>query len=120
MTAVYQIDPPRRRGLTEFLPILIAGVVGCASALISDFVQKGNASALLVMNDVHKRNGRRVMALLASIFVASSMAACTPTVKIEAPDEPIEINLNIKIEQEVRIRLDKEVEDLIGDNPDIF
>lgn len=48
-----------------------------------------------------------------------TIAACA-TVKVEAPDEPIEINLNVKIEQEVRIRLDEDIEDLIADNPDIF
>ncbi|MEL6212682.1 MAG: YnbE family lipoprotein [Pseudomonadota bacterium] len=42
------------------------------------------------------------------------------TVKVEAPDKPIEINLNVKIEQEVRIKLDREIEDLIENNPDIF
>ena len=46
--------------------------------------------------------------------------ACTPTVRVAAPTEPITINLNVKIEQEVRIRLDKEVEELIESNPDIF
>lgn len=48
------------------------------------------------------------------------VAACTPTVKVEAPSEPITINLNVKIDQEVRIRLDEEVEDLIAENPDLF
>ncbi len=47
-------------------------------------------------------------------------AGCTPTVKVEAPSEPITINLNVKIDQEVRIRLDEAVEDLIADNPDLF
>ena len=46
--------------------------------------------------------------------------ACSPTVKIVAPDKPIEINLNVKIDQEIRVRLDKEIEDLLADNPDIF
>lgn len=48
------------------------------------------------------------------------LAACTHTVKIEAPTEPITINLNVKIDQEVRVKLDQEVEDLISDNPDLF
>lgn len=48
------------------------------------------------------------------------VSACAPTVKFEAPDKPIEINLNVKIDQEVRIKLDREVEDLIADNPDLF
>ena len=42
------------------------------------------------------------------------------TVKVQAPDEPIEINLNVKIEQEVRVRLDRDIETLIDENPDIF
>ncbi|MEM1389937.1 MAG: YnbE family lipoprotein [Pseudomonadota bacterium] len=55
-------------------------------------------------------------ALLALGFAA----ACTPTVKIEAPDKPIRIDLNVKIDQEVRVRLDDDVEDLIADNPNLF
>lgn len=47
-------------------------------------------------------------------------AACTPTVKLEAPDKPIEINMNIKIEQEVRIRVEKDLDKQIMANPDLF
>jgi hypothetical protein len=47
-------------------------------------------------------------------------SACNPTVKVEAPDKPIVINLNVKIEQEVRIKIDREVEDLMKTNPDLF
>jgi hypothetical protein len=56
----------------------------------------------------------------AAIAGAVSAAACTPTVQIQAPDKPITINLNVKIDQEVRVRLDKEIEDLIKQNPDAF
>ena len=44
-----------------------------------------------------------------------SVGACQPTVKVEAPDKPITINLNVKIEQEVRIKVEKDVEDLLAD-----
>ena len=54
------------------------------------------------------------------VLPLAAFMGCSPTVKVEAPDEPIEINLNIKIEQDIRIRLDEDVEDLITDNPDIF
>lgn len=49
-----------------------------------------------------------------------SLSACTPTVRIEPSDKPIRIDLNVKIDQEVRVRLDKDVEDLIANNPDLF
>lgn len=57
---------------------------------------------------------------IALAAAASLIAACTHTVKVEAPTEPITINLNVKIDQEVRVKLDQEVEDLIANNPDLF
>lgn len=54
------------------------------------------------------------------ILSVGLVAACTPKVQLAAPDKPIEINLNVKIDQEVRVRLDQEVEDLIEENPDLF
>ena len=45
------------------------------------------------------------------------LAACQPTVKLEAPSEPIVINLNVKIEQEVLVRLQRDVEQLIQVDP---
>ena len=47
-------------------------------------------------------------------------AACTPTVRVEAPKEPIEINLNVKIEHNIRVQVDKELEDLFADDSDVF
>lgn len=52
-------------------------------------------------------------------LLAFAVAACA-TVKVEAPDKPIEINLNVNIKQEVLIKMDKEIQDLIANNPDIF
>lgn len=48
------------------------------------------------------------------------LAACQPTLKIEPPDKPIVINLNIKIEQEVRVKVEKDVDDLLKQNPELF
>ena len=57
-------------------------------------------------------------AVLASFVVG--LSACNPTVKVEAPDKPIVINLNVKIEQEVRVKVDKDVESLVNNNPNLF
>jgi len=48
------------------------------------------------------------------------VAACNPTVKVEAPDKPIEINLNVKIEQHVKVSIEKDVKQAIAKNKDIF
>ena len=47
------------------------------------------------------------------LFLAT---ACTPTVKVEAPDKPIEINMNINIKHEILIKIEKQVEDLLEDD----
>ncbi len=57
---------------------------------------------------------------LALLLLPLVAAACQPTVKIEAPDKPIEINLNIKIEQEVRVRIERDLETLFQEDPAIF
>jgi len=61
------------------------------------------------------------IALLGAVFAgAAAISGCTPTVKIEPSDKPIKIALNVKIDQEVRVRLDKAAEELIANNPDLF
>jgi YnbE-like lipoprotein len=60
--------------------------------------------------------------LLLPIFGAFALlsAGCTPTVKVEPGDKPIVINLNVKIEQEVRIKVEDDAKNLIKKRPDLF
>ena len=60
---------------------------------------------------------RRLTVVL--LFSALS-AACSPTVRVEAPKEPIEINLNVRIEHEIRVQVDRELEGLFDENSDVF
>ena len=46
--------------------------------------------------------------------------ACTPTVQVAPPQEPITINLNVKIEHEIRVKVDKELDDLFSEDSDLF
>jgi len=41
-------------------------------------------------------------------------------ITVKAPDKPIEINLNVKVQQEVVVRLQKDAQDLIQNNPELF
>lgn len=54
---------------------------------------------------------------VALLFLA---AACTPTVKLQAPEKPIEINLNVNIKHEILIRVEKEVEELFEEEEELF
>ena len=57
---------------------------------------------------------------LLPILALCATAGCTPTVKVEAPEDPIEINLNINIEHRVKVEIDRDVEQAISENKDIF
>ena len=48
------------------------------------------------------------------------VAACTPTVQVNTPKEPITINLNVKIEHEIRVKVDKELDELFADDSELF
>ncbi len=54
------------------------------------------------------------------MVMAPFLAGCNPTVKIEAPEKPIEINLNVKIEHEIRLQVDKDLEDLFDEESEVF
>ena len=45
------------------------------------------------------------------------IAGCTPTVKVEAPKEPITINLNVKLDAEVRVKLEEKAQEDVANNP---
>ena len=49
-----------------------------------------------------------------------SVAACTPTVKVATSDKPITINLNVKIEHEVRLKIEKELDDIFSEDSGLF
>ena len=52
--------------------------------------------------------------------LALALTACTPTVQVEAPDKPIEINLNVNIEHHIKVEIEKDVQKSIAKNPGIF
>jgi hypothetical protein len=58
--------------------------------------------------------------LLPALLLAAVLGGCQPTVKVEAPKEPITINLNIKLDADVRVRLEEQAREDIEKNPDIF
>lgn len=56
----------------------------------------------------------------AGLCLAALLGACSPVIRVEAPDKPIEINLNVEIRQEVLVRLQQDAQQLINQNPDAF
>ncbi|MVW75463.1 YnbE family lipoprotein [Pseudomonas xionganensis] len=46
--------------------------------------------------------------------------ACTPTVQLAMPNEPININLNVKIEHEIYIKVDKALDSMFSESSGLF
>jgi hypothetical protein len=60
---------------------------------------------------------RSAIRLLAGAAMALPLAGC---ITVKAPEKPIEINLNVDIRQEVVVRLQQDVQQLIRQNPEAF
>jgi hypothetical protein len=54
------------------------------------------------------------------VAAAAHTAPLGGCISDKAPDKPIEINLNVTIRQEVLVRLQRDVEQLINQNPEAF
>jgi hypothetical protein len=48
------------------------------------------------------------------------LEACTPRIEVAPSDKPITINLNVKIDHEVRVKVDKELDHVLSDKSGLF
>ncbi|EPA3144005.1 YnbE family lipoprotein [Yersinia enterocolitica] len=56
------------------------------------------------------------VAILLSIFMLSGCLR----LEVATPEKPITINMNVKIEHEIQIRVDKDVENLLKNQSNLF
>ena len=55
-----------------------------------------------------------------SVIVLAAILGCTPKVEVAVPDKPITINLNVKIDHEVRVQVEKELNEVISEDSELF
>lgn len=69
--------------------------------------------------NAHARGDRcpNGLAILGAMLLLPLLGGC---ITVKAPDKPIEINLNVKVQQEVVVRLQKDAQELITNNPELF
>jgi predicted component of type VI protein secretion system len=67
-----------------------------------------------------KHELQRPAALAPVTLCAALSLALTGCISVKTPEKPIEINLNVNIKQEVLVRLQRDVEQLINQNPQAF
>ncbi len=69
------------------------------------------------VRDASRKGMERIGAFLLAAAAVAGSAGC---VNVAAPERPIEINLNITIRQEVVVRLQRDAQELIQNNPGVF
>ncbi len=72
-----------------------------------------DAKSEMVKPMIRKKNSKNMLSMISAILLSSC-------VNVAAPDKPIVINLNIKIEQEVLVKTADAVEEAIDENAGIF
>ena len=69
------------------------------------------------------KNPRNLTGCLHTICIsgiALMLCSCTPKVEFQASDKPITINMNIKIDHEVRVKVEKDLEEVISKDSNLF
>jgi hypothetical protein len=57
---------------------------------------------------------------LAAAGIGTGLMGCTPRVEVAPPEKPITINLNVKIDHEIRVKVDKELDQVLSDKSGLF
>ena len=63
---------------------------------------------------------QRTLTLPAVALMTLLLAACAPTVRLEAPEKPIEINMTLNIKHEILVKVEKDVQQLFDSNAGLF
>lgn len=58
--------------------------------------------------------------VLAWLSLLLTVGACTPRVEVAASDKPITINLNVKIDHEIRLKVDKDLDQVLSNDSGLF
>ena len=80
----------------------------------------GNMNMTAGSDQWRRQRGTGLSDIGGAMALVALLAACTPTVQVEAPKEPITINLNIKLDADVRVRLEEAAKKDIETKPGIF
>lgn len=60
------------------------------------------------------------IALFFLLLTSFGITACSPTVQVAAPEKPITINLNVKIQHEIKVKVEKELDNVLSEDSGLF
>ncbi|WP_426578590.1 YnbE family lipoprotein [Xenorhabdus stockiae] len=59
------------------------------------------------------------MVISGMVLIGIGLAGCV-RLEVATPDKPININMNVKIEHEIHIKVDRQIEDMLKNNSGLF
>jgi hypothetical protein len=69
---------------------------------------------------MQNKRARRLWATMTGVGLVVALGACTPRVEVTAPDKPITINLNVKIDHEIKVKVDKQLDNVLSNDSGLF
>ncbi|MDC9596319.1 YnbE family lipoprotein [Xenorhabdus anantnagensis] len=57
--------------------------------------------------------------LVSMALLNMALVGCV-RLEVATPDKPININMNVKIEHEIHIKVDRQIEDMLKNNSNLF
>lgn len=87
-------------------------IIGNTTIARSTAIARGTATA--------RKSIAHFIALPLALVCFAGISACAPTVRVEPSDKPITINLNVKIEHEIRVKVDKELDSVLSEDSGLF
>ncbi len=73
-----------------------------------------------MMQTVQSGIVRIVLGALVWIILFLTAGACTPRIEVAAPEKPITINLNVKIDHEIRLKVDRDLDQVLSNDSGLF
>ncbi|PHM45318.1 YnbE family lipoprotein [Xenorhabdus mauleonii] len=68
----------------------------------------------------YRSQGASMRMMLGSMILSSLMLMGCVRLEMATPDKPININMNVKIEHEIHIKVDRQIEDMLKNNSNLF
>jgi len=81
---------------------------------------KTGVNMISTINSSRKPWSKTLTIALAFSFGIATLSACTPSVQVALPNEPININLNVKIQHEILIKIDKQLDNMFSETSGLF
>jgi len=63
---------------------------------------------------------KKICTYITAFTLCAFFLGCSPKIELAAPEKPITINLNVKIDHEVRVKVDKDLDEVISEDSELF